>query len=88
MNVDPGTIPDEVQQKLYYRVIYDARPLFQDFLEGRDGTLISPVFECGPSDVQLKKPVEIIVPHCLCLDETRKAVVTVLRCASSFSDKG
>ena len=45
-----------------------------------EGTLISPVVECGPHNVTLLKPVEIIVPHDLCLDEFRKDSIRVYRC--------
>ena len=48
-----------------------------------EGTLISPVIECGPHSVTLLKPVEITVPHDLCLDEVRKDSIRVYRCEPS-----
>ena len=43
-------------------------------------TLISPVIECGPHDIEFLKPVKIIVPHCLDLSKAKKEWVTVYRC--------
>jgi len=80
--VPRGAIPAGTSQHVFFGVFSDETPLFQGFSEAPDKTLISPVVECGPHDIHLSKPVEIIVPHCLCLREAKKESITVYRCGS------
>ena len=89
INVDPGTIPIGSTQTLFSRIIYDERPLLGKLPEGPDRTLISPVFECGPSGILLQKPVEIVVPHCLS-DPSNHDTIQVFRCdhQGSFPNAG
>ena len=80
--VPKGAIPAGVKQPVFFGVFFDETPLLQDILEASDKTLISPVVECGPHDINLQKPVEIIVPHCLCLSEAKKEWIIVYRCGN------
>ncbi|XP_020610357.1 netrin receptor UNC5A-like isoform X2 [Orbicella faveolata] len=80
--VPRGAIPAGISQHVFFGVFSDETALMQDFSEAPDKTLISPVVECGPHDIHLSKPVEIIVPHCLCLREARKESITVYRCGN------
>lgn len=80
--VPKGAIPAGVNQPVFFRVFFEEAPLLQNILEASDKTLISPVVECGPHDISLKKPVEIIVPHCLCLGEAKKEWIIVYRCGN------
>ena len=89
--VPRGAIPAGINQQVFFGVFSDDTPLLQGFPEAPDKTLISPVVECGPHDIQLSKPVEIIVPHCLCLREAKKEAITVYRCgnlAAEFEGNG
>lgn len=72
-----GAIAEGDPQRLFFGVICDETAPLQDILEGN--TLISPVIECGPHDICLLKPVEIILPHCLDLKDTKKKWISVYR---------
>lgn len=72
-----GAIAEGNPQRLFFNVICDETAPLQDILEGN--TLISPVIECGPHNINLLKPVEIILPHCLYLKETKKKWISVYR---------
>ena len=76
-----------MNQRFFFRVVHDETSLLRDIPETPERTLISPVIECGPHDINLPKPVEIIVPHCLYFDEVKKESITVCRC-ENYSDKG
>lgn len=78
--VERGTIPDGIKQCIYFGVIFNETDFFRDVPVAPDKTLISPVIECGPHDIEFLKPVKIIVPHCLDLAEAKKEWVTVYRC--------
>ena len=80
--VPSGAVPDGVNQPVFFRVFSDETTLLRDIPKAPDETLISPVVECGPHDIYLSKSVEIIVPHCLCLSEAKKELITVYRCGS------
>ena len=80
--VPKGAIPAGINQPVFFGVFFDETPLLQDIPEAPDKTIISPVVECGPHDINLKKPVEIIVPHCLCLSEAKKEWIIVYRCGN------
>jgi len=80
--VPKGAIPAGVNQPIFFGVFFDETPLLQHIPEVSDKTLISPVVECGPHDINLKKPVEIIVPHCLCLSDAKKEWISVYRCGN------
>ena len=67
--------------------MYDETLLLRDFPETPERTLISPVIQCGPEDISLSKPVEIVLPHCLYVDEVKKTSISVYRC-EKFSDQG
>ncbi|XP_020620824.1 uncharacterized protein LOC110058513 isoform X2 [Orbicella faveolata] len=85
--VDSGAVPEGINQPFSFRVVYDETSLLRDIPESHDRTLISPLFYCGPDNINVLKPVEIIVPHCLYLDEVRKDSISVYRCGS-YSDDG
>lgn len=87
ITVDSGAVPDGVHQNFFFRVVYDETSLLRDIPETPDRTLISPVIECGPHDINLLKPVEITVPHCLYFDEIKKDSIAVYRC-ERYSDQG
>ena len=74
-----GAIPTEVSQEVFYRVFDDTTKLLQDIPVEPDETLISPVIECGPHDIRLSKPLEIIIPHCLYMGKAKKKWITVYR---------
>ena len=76
-----GAIAEGDLQRLFFNVIFDETVSLQDIPEGNK--LICPVIECGPHDINLLKPVEIILPHCLYLKETKKKWISVYR-----TDKG
>ena len=78
--VPSGSIPAGINQPVFFGVFLEETTLLRDIPEATDKTLISPVIECGPHDIHLSKPVEIIVPHCLCLSEAKKELITVYRC--------
>ena len=80
--VPSGAIPTGINQDVFFGVFSDEAPLLQGFAVAPDKTLISPVVECGPHDIQLSKLVEVIVPHCLCLKEAKKESITVYRCGN------
>ena len=84
--VDKGAVPEGVNQPFSFHVVYDETSLLQDIPESPDRTLISPVFYCGPENINLPKPVEIIVPHCLYLDEVKKGSISVYKCCSYSED--
>ena len=78
--VDGDTIPFGIQQRIFFGVIYNEAEFLRDVPETSNRTLISPVIECEPHDIELLKPVTIIVPHCLDLGKAKKEWVTVYRC--------
>lgn len=80
--VPRAAIPAGINQPVFFGVFSDETPLLQDIPDASEKTLISPVVECGPHDTTFSKPVEIIVPHCLCLSEAKKESITVYRCAN------
>lgn len=80
--VPKGAIPVGMSQPIFFGVFSDETSLLQDIPVAPDKTLISPVVECGPHKIHLSKPVEIIVPHCLCLGEAKKEWITVYRCGT------
>ena len=87
INVESGAVPNGVSQQFYFGVVYDDTLLLRDIPETPERSLISPVIKCGPDDIDLLKPVEIILPHCLYMDEVKKSWVSVFRCRQ-FSEKG
>ncbi|XP_078343251.1 uncharacterized protein LOC144628987 isoform X2 [Oculina patagonica] len=78
--VDSDTIPVGIEQPIFFGVIYNETALLRDVPKTPDETLISPVIECGPHEIEFLKPVKIIVPHCLDLVEAKKEWITVYRC--------
>ena len=87
INVESGAVPNGVSQQFYFGVVEDDTLLLRDIPETSQRSLISPVIKCGPEDIDLLKPVEIILPHCLYMDEVKKSWVSVFRCRQ-FSEKG
>ena len=85
--VDSGAVPEGINQPFFFRVVYDETLLLRDIPETPDRTLISPVIQCGPEDINLLKPVDVVVPHCLYVDEVKKESITVYRCGH-YSDEG
>ena len=86
--IDKGVVPEGVSQWFFFGVVYDETLLLRDFPETLERTLISPVIQCGPEDISLSKPVEIVLPHCLYVDEvSKKTSISVYRCGK-FSDQG
>ena len=85
--VPSGAIPAGISQNIFFGVFSEETILLRDIPGTPDKTLISPVVECGPHDIQLSKPVEIIVPHCLCLSGAKMEWITVYRCGN-FPAKG
>ena len=83
ITVGSGAVQEGTKQRFFFRVPKDDSTLLQDIPDMPEGTLISPVIECGPHGVTLLKPVEITVPHDLCLDEVRKDSIRVYRCEPS-----
>ena len=77
--IGKGAIPIGVSQEIFYRVVYDTTELLRDIPVGPDETIISPVIECGPHDIRLLKPLEIIIPHCLYMGKAKKEWITVYR---------
>ena len=89
--VPKGAIPAGTNQPVFFGVLSDEIPLLRDIPAEPDKTLISPVVECGPHDINLSNPVEIIVPHCLCLSKAKRKWITVYRCgnfAAEFEGDG
>ena len=78
--VPSDAVPAGIKQPVFFGVFSDETTLLRDIPEAPNRTLISPVVECGPHDIRLLKPVEIIVPHCLCLSEAKKEWISVYRC--------
>ena len=78
--VPSGAIPAGISQNIFFGVFSEDTILLRDIPGTPDKTLISPVVECGPHDIHLSKPVEIIVPHCLCLSDAKMEWITVHRC--------
>lgn len=72
---------------MFFGVVYDETMLLRDIPETPENTLISPVIQCGPENINLSKPVEIVLPHCLYVDEVKKGCISVYRC-EQFSDEG
>ena len=85
--VPGGAIPAGINQSIFFGVFLDETTLLQDIPDAPDKTIISPVIECGPHDIHLLQPVEIIVPHCLDLSKAKKEWITVYRCGQ-FSAEG
>ncbi|XP_027046981.1 uncharacterized protein LOC113674694 [Pocillopora damicornis] len=79
ITVGSGAVQEGIKRRFFFRVLKDDSTLLQDIPDVPEGTLISPVIECGPHGVTLLKPVEISVPHDLCLDEVRKDLIRVYR---------
>ena len=84
--VPKGAIPAGANQPVFFGVFLDEMPLLRDIPEEPNKTLISPVIECGPHDINLSIPVEIIVPHCLCLNKAKRKWITVYRCGNFASE--
>ena len=78
--VPSDAIPAGISQDIFFGVFSEETILLRDVPEAPDKTLISPLVECGPHDIHLSKPVEIIVPHCLCLSDAKMEWITVYRC--------
>ena len=85
--IDNGVVAEGVSQRIFFGVVYDETLLLRDIPETPERTLISPVIQCGPEDVSLLKPVKIIVPHCLYVNEVEKTSISVYRCGQ-FADQG
>ena len=86
--VPKGAIPAGTNQSVFFGVFLDEIPLLQDIPKEPDNTLISPVVERGPHDINLPNPVEIIVPHCLCLSKAKKKWIKVYRCGNFVAGYG
>ena len=80
-------MPDGVSQLFFFGVVYDDTLLLRDIPETLESSLISPVIQCGPEDINLLKPVEIVLPHCLYVDEVKKTSISVYRC-EKYSKEG
>lgn len=80
--IPKGAIPAGENQPVFFGVFLDEIPLLRDIPEEPNKTLISPVVECGPHDINLSNPVEVIVPHCLCLSKAKRKSITVYRCGN------
>ena len=65
-----GVIGDS--QLVFYGVVDDETELLRHIPVGPEETLISPVIECGPHDIRISEPLEIIIPHCLYMDKKVK----------------
>jgi len=87
IKIETGAVPDGVSQPVFFGVFYDESLLLRDIPETPENTLISPVIQCGPENINLSKPVEIVLPHCLYVDEVKKGSISVYRC-EQFSDEG
>ncbi|XP_067017943.1 netrin receptor UNC5B-b-like [Acropora muricata] len=86
ISIEPGTFPDGKQQ-LFFHVIYNDKVVIQDIPETNERTLISPVIKCEPDDINPQKAVEIVLPHCLYVDEVNKGSIEVYRCGQ-FTNEG
>ncbi|XP_068673822.1 uncharacterized protein [Montipora foliosa] len=87
INIEHGTFPDGHPQPIFFNVIHDDTYVIRDVPETDERTLISPVIHCGPHDINPNKAIEIVVPHCLYVDEVKKGCITVYRCGE-FPDIG
>ncbi|XP_044169721.1 LOW QUALITY PROTEIN: uncharacterized protein LOC114950019 [Acropora millepora] len=87
INIEPGTFPDGNQQPIFFHVIYNDTYVIRDIPETKETTLISPVIKCGPDDINPQKAMEIVVPHCLYVDEVKKGSIAVYRC-EQFTNEG
>ena len=87
INIEPGTFPDGNQQPIFFHVIYNDTYVIRDIPERNERTLISPVIKCGPDDINPQKAMEIVVPHCLYIDEVKKGSIAVYRC-EQFTNEG
>ncbi|XP_068673824.1 uncharacterized protein [Montipora foliosa] len=87
IKIEHGTFPDGHPQPIFFNVIYDDTYVIRDIPETDERTLISPVIHCGPDDINPNKAIEIVVPHCLYVDEVKKGCITVYRCGE-FPDSG
>ena len=85
--IEPGTFPQEKQQPIFFQVIYNDTYVIRDIPETNERTLISPVIKCGPYDINPQKAMEIVVPHCLYVDEVKKGSIAVYRC-EQFTNEG
>ena len=83
ITVGSGAVQEGTKQRFFFRMLKDESTFLLDTPDMPEGTLISPVIECGPHGVTLLKPVEITLPHDLCLDEVRKDSIRVYRCEPS-----
>ncbi|XP_015777661.1 PREDICTED: uncharacterized protein LOC107355591 [Acropora digitifera] len=80
INIEPGTFPHGKQQPIFFHVVYNDTYVIRDIPETNERTLISPVIKCGPDDINPQKAMEIVVPHCLYVDEVKKGSIAVYRC--------
>ncbi|XP_068673818.1 uncharacterized protein [Montipora foliosa] len=80
IKIEHGTFPDGHPQPIFFNVIHDDTYVIRDIPETDERTLISPVIHCGPHDINPNKAIEIVVPHCLYVDEVKKGCITVYRC--------
>ncbi|XP_015777668.1 PREDICTED: uncharacterized protein LOC107355598 isoform X3 [Acropora digitifera] len=87
INIEPGTFPHGNQQPVFFHVIYNDTYVIRDIPETNERTLISPVIKCGPDDISPQKAMEIVVPHCLDVDEVKKGPIAVYRC-EQFTNEG
>ncbi|XP_067043943.1 uncharacterized protein [Acropora muricata] len=87
INIEPGTFPHGNQQPVFFHVIYNDTYVIWDIPETNERTLISPVIKCGPDDISPQKAMEIVVPHCLDVDEVKKGPIAVYRC-EQFTNEG
>ena len=86
INIEPGTFPDGKQQSIFFHVIYNDTYVIRDIPETNKRTLICPVIKCGPEDINPQKAVEIVLPHCLYVDEVKKGSIEVYRCGQYTSE--
>ncbi|XP_029202600.2 uncharacterized protein [Acropora muricata] len=86
INIEPGTFPHGKQQPIFFHVVYNDTYVIRDIPETNERTLISPVIKCGPDDINPQKAMEIVVPHCLYVDDVKKGSIAVYRC-EQFTDE-
>ena len=87
INIEPGTFLDGNRQSIFFHVIYNDTYVIRDIPETDKRTLISPVIKCGPDDINPQKAMEIVVPHCLYVNEVKKGSIAVYRC-DKFTNEG
>ena len=87
INIEPGTFLDGNRQSIFFHVVYNDTYVIRDIPETHERTLISPVIKCGPDDINPQKAMEIVVPHCLYVDEVKKGSIAVYRC-EQFTNEG